>query len=94
METSITLYWELFAIESRFGFRAKKHLHYFNCTLGEYFILVPYGVRLYARATMALVCRVSKLSREMGSVSICKLYLKMYRSLVCLGHASKSSLRL
>ena len=35
-----------FAIESRFGFRAKKHLHYFNCTLGEYFILVPYGVRL------------------------------------------------
>ena len=50
METSITLDWEPFAIESRFhrveGFHAEIHLHYFNCSLGEYFILVTSGVRL------------------------------------------------
>ena len=50
METSITLHWEPFAIESRFyrveGFRAEIHVHYFNCSLGEYFILVASGLRL------------------------------------------------
>ena len=42
--------WQPFAIESRFyrvvGFRAEIHLHYLNCSLGKYFILVPSGVRL------------------------------------------------